>query len=157
MIEVEHKTYNKLTQALIEHRKREAKKGKNYRYPFLFLVASKGENGIISKSTQLRENSDVLEKDENRRIEHCYRMSNLSAREFSQKAIKIMRGGYVVRGLVRIGEFIRSEWTHQDDGNVERELYAMSPEMLFITIQPTGISVRRNCGYVGYKIVVEKE
>lgn len=150
MIEIGHRIYNHLARELIKHREREGRLGFGFRYPFLYLVCSQSSDSVINKIYKVRENTDKREY-----VDKCYRMSNISAREFSRKAIKIMRKGHIIRGLVRVGEFVRPSWGHED-GSVEYELNRINTAILFITVQPSGINMRSNYTNRNFKIIREK-
>ena len=134
MIEINHLVYNHLARELIKHRKRDSGDNSDpHRYPFLYLIGSKKINSIINTVIKLKENGGDGD--------HCHRMSHLGSKEFSKKAIELMKKGYVIRGLVRVGDFKRG-WDNHDDGHVESELYEMNPKMLFVTVQPSDINIK---------------
>lgn len=150
MTEIHWKTYNQLARALIRHRAKEAKGGfNNYRYPWLFLLATRNNGGTINKIHRIKENTDKLEPgEEYRKIEQCYRMSNISAKEMITSSIELMREGYTVVGLTRVGDFHRLDMTHHNNGPVEQELHRMNKDMLFMTVELSGIYIKG-----GFKII----
>ena len=146
MIRIGHKVYNTLATELQKHREHEEKVGFDRgRCPWLYLVASRSEEDTITKVYRLKENTDKRGYDEvYKKIDSCYRMSNLSAKEFIRASIKIMKKGYIVRGLVRVGNFTGPNILHHQDGPVTYELYSMNPNLLFITIEPTNMKVQKS-------------
>lgn len=151
MIKIGYKTYNELAKALIEHREREAKLGFSFRFPFVFLLATHRHGEVIDTICKLNTNTeDIWGKD----IDHCHRMDRISARQMVRGALKLMKVGCVVRGLARVGDFERPTYHHQD-GDVERELYEMHPDMFFMTIQPSSIGIR--CGLKSVEFGITKE
>jgi hypothetical protein len=158
MIEINYRVYNKLARALQRHRANEKKVGFNRgRFPWLFLVANKEGEHVITKTHQLKENTDRLKPNEQyRKIEYCYRMSNLSAKRFIQPSLPLMKKGYVVRGLARVGNFTRPDMTHHNDGSVEGELANMNKDMLFITVEPTNFYMHCNSIMVPYRIIIKE-
>jgi len=152
MIKIDYKVHNRLVNALQDHIKNEERVGFDIGgYPWLFLLVSKGTENTITNMYRIQENTDKYERGEEIEIERCFRMSNLGAKEFSIEAVKLMKKGYIVRGLVRVGRFERAGM-HRNDGEVEYDLAKMNPRMLFISISPTGMSVRQNHCYKAFGI-----
>jgi len=127
---IKAKVYNRLTRALIKHRATEKELGMDHCLPFLFLLASK-DGKVINGLLQLKENTGTGDR--------CYRMSNLSAKEIIRGSLKIMKKGYQVLGLVRVGNFHRGNFDNHHDGNVRSELRAMGKGVIFMSVDPTNI------------------
>jgi hypothetical protein len=138
MVEIDSNTYNALVNALKVHKNREEVRGFNYRYPFLFLLASK-EGDIICKIQRVQENTGCGYTKYGKPVENCYRMSSLGAKEFSIAAVDLMKKEYIVRGLARVGNFNRGG--HHQDGIGIEELCDMNPELLFLSLEPTALTI----------------
>lgn len=143
MIKVDWKVYNQLARALIQHRKIEGEHDdpiNSHRYPWVYLLATNGEK-TIDKTIRIK-------KTNTRSGDKCHRMSNISAREMIKACVDLMKKGYVVMGLARIGNFHREAGWGHNDGPVIPELRSMNKDAIFMTVEPSGISVKG-----GFKIV----
>lgn len=145
MIKIKSKAYDTLMNGLIKQQKREKCLGwDKARFPFLYLLCSK--NGeIIDHATKIKANTGDSSK--------CYRMSNLAAREFVNKSIKMMKKGYRVIGLARVGKFTRGYGYGYEDGPWEEQLREMHSNIICVTVDINNIYAKQQCKYIQIGVI----